>query len=317
MFLKHLINPKPTIILFFIVFCIVFSCIPLLQFPIQKVFYHEWVSPFIMLLLGVLIPSFHALGLNNLIYEKNIIRKENLILGFVYLLICTPFFNTLAEWFVSFLLLFSLNYIFESYQKEQPFSQIFNAFFILSILSFVFPNLLYLTLLIIISGISYSNLNWRNVSIGYIGFITPYFFCFLYTVLFEKVFVFPEFTNLELINLPDINSIALPKLIWIFILVITSFIAFVELFKWLYKKSIRSRKSFLIIFFYFLLLFILLLFSGLQSWYFLMTPLCIVIGNYFTYTKNRKVANLLFLLLILSSLYYKYWIALEYVNLPH
>jgi hypothetical protein len=41
-----------------------------------------------------------------------------------------------------------------------------------------------------------------------------------------------------------------------------------------------------------------------------MTPLCIIIGNYFTYTKNRKVANLLFLLLVLSSFYYKYWIAL-------
>ena len=316
MFLKHLINPKPIIILFFIVFCIVFSCIPLLQFPIQKVFYHEWVSPFIVLLLGILIPSFYALGLNNLIYEKNIIRKENLILGFVYLLICTPFVNTSTEWFVSFFLLFFLNYIFESYQKEYPFSQIFNAVFILSILSFIFPNLLYLVLLIIISSINYSNLNWRNLSISWIGFITPYFFYFLYTVLFEKEFFFPEFTSLKLINIPEILP-SLPTLIWVSTLVITSFIAFIELFKWLYKKSIRSRKSFLIIFFYFLLLFILLLFSGLQSWYFLMTPLCIVIGNYFTYTKNRKIANLLFLLLVLSSFYYKYWIALEYVNLPH
>ena len=309
MFLKHLINPKPTIILFFIVFAVVFSCIPLLQFPIQKVFYHEWVSPFIVLLLGILIPSFHALGLNNLIYEKNIIRKENLILGFVYLLICTPFVNTLTEWFVSFFLLFFLNYIFESYQKEYPFSQIFNAVFILSILSFIFPNLLYLTLLIIISGINYSNLNWRNVSVSCIGLITPYFFYFLYTILFEKAFVFPKFTHLQFINLPEILP-SLPTLIWISTLVITSFIAFIELFKWLYKKSIRSRKSFLIIFFYFLLLFILLLFIGLQSWYFLMTPLCIVIGNYFAYTKNRKVANLLFLLLVISSFYYKYSIAL-------
>ena len=310
MFLKHIINPRPTIILFFIVFCIVFFCIPLLQFPIQKVFYHEWVSPFIVLLVGILIPSFHALGLNNLIYEKNIIRKENLVLGFVYLLICTPFANTLTEWFVSFFLLFFLNYSFESYQKEYPFSQIFNALFILSILSFIFPNLLYLALLIIVSGINYSNLNRRNLSISCIGLITPYFFYFLYTVLFEKGFFFLEFTSLKIIDFPDINSLLSPELIWICTLLIISFIAFIELFKWLYKKSIRSRKSFLIIFFYFLLLFILLLVRGLHSWYFLMTPLCIVIGNYFTYTKNRKVANLLFLLLVLSSVYYKYWIAL-------
>ena len=142
-----------------------------------------------------------------------------------------------------------------------------------------------------------------------IGLITPYFFYFLYTILFEKGFVFPEFSSLKLINILEISP-SLPKLIWISTLVITSFIALIELFKWLYKKSIRSRKSFLIIFFYFLLFFILLLFNGLQSWYFLMTPLCIVIGNYFTYTKNRKVANLLFLLLVLSSFYYKCQIAL-------
>ena len=310
MFLKHLINPKPKILLFFIVFFIVFCCIPLFQFSIQKVFYHEFAPTFITFLLAISIPSFHALGLNNLIYEKNIIRKENLIIGFVYLLICTPFTNTLTEWIVSFFLLFFLNYIFESYQKEYPFSQIFNALFILSILSFILPNILYLAILVIISGINYSNLNWRNLSIGIIGLITPYVFYFLYTIIFGKPFDFPKFTNLILISLSDISSISLPKLIWIFTLIITSCISFIELFKWLYKKSIRSRKSFLIIFFYFLLVFILLVFNGLQSWCFLMTPLCIVIGNYFTYTKNRKAANLLFLLLVLSSVYYKYWIAL-------
>ena len=310
MFLKHLINPRPTIILFFIVFCIVFMCIPLLQFPLKLVFSHEWIPPFTVLLLGIVIPSFHALGLNNLIYEKNIIRKDNFVLGFVYLLICTPFTNTLSEWFVSFFLLFVLNYIFETYQKEYPFSQVFNAVFILSILSFIFPNLLFLMLLVLISGINYSNLNWRNLSIACIGLIIPYFFYFVYTVLFEKSFYFPEFSALERITFPTIYTLALPKLIWVCTLLLISLFAFIELFKWLYKKSIRSRKSFLIIFFYFILTILLILFSGLKSWYFLMTPLCIIIGNYFTYTKNRKVANILFLLLVTSSFYYKYFIAL-------
>ena len=310
MFLKHLINPRPTIILFFIVFCIVFACIPLLHFPMQLIFSHGWAPPFIVLLFGLVIPSFHALGLNNLIYEKNIIHKDNLVLGFVYLLICTPFTNTLSEWFVSFFLLFFLNYIFETYQKEYPFSQIFNAAFILSIFSFIFPNLLFLMLLIVIGGINYSNLNLRNLIISCIGLITPYFFYFVYTILFEKTFYFPEFETLKLITFPTINSVALPKLIWLFTLIFISLIAFIELFKWLYKKSIRSRKSFLIIFFYFILCALLILFGGLKSWYFLMTPLCIVIGNYFTYTKNRKLANFFFLILVISSFYYKSFIAL-------
>ena len=310
MFLKHLINPRPTVILFFIVFCIVFTCIPLFHYPMGLVFSHDWIPAFAILLLGLTIPSFHALGLNNLIYEKNIIRKDNLVLGFVYLLICTPFINTLSEWFVSFFLLFFLNYIFETYQKDYPFSQIFNATFILSVFSFIFPNFIYLMLIFIISGINYSNLNWRNLSIACFGIITPYFFYFIYTFLFDKPFYFPEFETLKLLNFPMISTIALPKLIWVSTLLIISLFSFIELFRWLYKKSIRSRKSFLIIFFYFIIFASLTLFGGIKSWYFLMTPLCIIIGNYFTYTKSRKIANLLFLLLVISSFYYKYFIAL-------
>jgi hypothetical protein len=310
MFLKHLINPRPSIILFFIVFCAVFICIPLLQFPADLVFSHGWIPPFIVLLMGLIIPSFHALGINNLIYEKNIIRKDNLVLGFVYLLLCTPFINTVSEWFASFFLLFFLNYILETYQKEYPFSQIFNATVILSLLSFVFPNLLSLALLVIISGINYSNLNWRNLVIACIGVSLPYFFYFIYTVLFNSQFTFPEFSALESISLPLIKTLALPKLIWICTLLIISLFSIIELFQWLYKKSIRSRKSFLIIFFYLALTLLLVLFGGLKSWYFIMTPLTVIIGNYFTYTKSRKVANFLFLMLIISSFYYRYFITL-------
>ena len=94
MFLKHLINPRPTIILFFIVFCILFICLPLLNSSFELIFSHHWVSPVFMFLIGLLLPVFNALGINNLVYEKNIIRKDNLVLGFVFILLCTPFVNT-------------------------------------------------------------------------------------------------------------------------------------------------------------------------------------------------------------------------------
>jgi hypothetical protein len=110
--------------------------------------------------------------------------------------------------------------------------------------------------------------------------------------------------------LPAINDFKIPKLIWLSILLIISLLSFIELFQWLYKKSIRSRKSFLIIFIYFFLSVLLIIFGGLKSWYFLMTPLCVIIGNYFTYTKNRKIGNFLFLLFIISSFYCRYSVLL-------
>ena len=161
-------------------------------------------------------------------------------------------------------------------------------------------------LLIVISGIYYSNLNWRNVCISCIGISLPYFFYYVYTFLFDRAFIFPTFETLQLINSPAISDLKIPKLIWLSIVLIISLLSFIELFQWLYKKSIISRKSFLIILFYFIFSLLLIAFGGLKSWYFLMTPLCVIIGNYFIYTKNRKIGNFLFLLFIISSLYCRY-----------
>ena len=310
MFLKHLINPRPTIILFFIMFCIIFTCLPLINTPFQLVFSHPWLSPLLVFLFGLLLPAFNALGINNLIYEKNIIRKDNLVLGFVFVLLCTPFVNTVSEWIISFFLLFFLNSILETYQKEYPFAQLFNSGILASIFSFIFPNLISLMLLIVISGINFSNLNWRNLCATCIGFAVPYFFYLVYIFLFDKTFILPTFETLQLSRFPNINDFKIPKLIWLSTLLIISLLSFIELFQWLYKKSIRSRKSFLIIFFYSLLIILLIIFGGLKSWYFLMTPLCVIIGNYFTYTKNKKIGNFLFLLFIISSFCCRYSILL-------
>lgn len=310
MFLKHLINPRPKIIIFFIIFCIIFTCLPLIKSSFGIVFCNQFVPTIFVFLIGLLLPAFNALGINNLVYEKNIIRKENLVLGFVFLMLCAPFVNTVSEWIISFFLLFFLSAILETYQKKYPFSQVFNAGIIISILSFIFPNLLFLMLLILISGIDYSNLNWRNLCISCIGIAVPYFFYFVYTLLYDKIFVFPNFETLRIISFPSINELKTSNLIWISVLIVISLISFIELFQWHYKKSIRSRNSFIIIFFYFLFSAFLIILGGLKSWYFLMTPLCVIIGNYFTYAQNKRIGNLLFLLFIISSLYCRYSVML-------
>ena len=165
-------------------------------------------------------------------------------------------------------------------------------------------------LLILISGINYSNLNWRSLCISCIGIIVPYFFYFTYAYLFDKTFILPTFETLKIIKFHYLNDLNISKLIWLSILLLISFLSFIELFRWLYKKSIRSRKSFVIILFYFTLIMLLTIFGGLKSWYFLMTPLSVIIGNYFTYTQNKKIGNYLFLLFIISSLYCRYSVVL-------
>ena len=310
MILKHLINPKPTIILFFIIFCIAFAFIPLLNNHLNVLFSHNWVSAYVVFILGLIITFFHALGLNNLVYEKNIIKKDNLVLGFVYVLLCTPFYNTVSAWFISFFLLFYINYLFESYQKDYPLSQLFNAAFILSILSFFCPIIIVLLPLIIISGINFDNINWRGLLTISIGLVLPYIFYFVYTKVYDLQFYTPDFTTFQIIKLPDYTLWNTTTKIWLGIVFVIGLFSFFELFRWLYKKSIRSRKSFIIILFYFILTCFIVLFGPDDSWYYLLSPLSIIIANFFTYTKRQKIANLLFLLLIISSIAYRYLIVI-------
>jgi len=309
MLLKHLINPKPSIILLFFVFCVVFAVLPLLESELSILFKHLYLPPIVILFAAIIIPFLLSTGLNNLIYEKNIIRKDNLVVGVVFILISCTFVNNIAAWVSVFLMLFLFNFLLESYQKDIPFSQFYNASFILAILTFIYPNLICLTLLFIISGINYSNLNWRIIFTIFLGLITPYFFYFVFVFVTDAPFVIPEFFNFSQISFSPIQEIHLSKKIWLTILLLVVLVSFFELFMWLYKKSIKSRKTFMTIIWFFIISILIAIYSGSEYFYFSLIPLAIIVGNYFVYTKNRKTANVLFSLLVISSFFYKYLIA--------
>ena len=309
MFLKHLINPRPSIILLFFVFCVVFAVFPLLKSELNALFNHSYIHPSVILFSGIIIPFFLSTGLNNLIYEKNIIRKDNLVVGVVFILISCAFVNNITTWVSAFLMLFLFNFLLESYQKDIAFSQFYNASFILAILTFIYPNLICLILLFIISGVNYSNLNWRIIFTILLGLITPYFFYFVFVFVTDTPFFIPEFFDFSQISFSIIQEGHLSKQIWLAILLLVVLVSFFELFMWLYKKSIKSRKSFMTIIWFFIISTLIAFYSGTDYFYFSLIPLAIIVGNYFVYTKNRKTANILFSLLVISSFFYKYMIA--------
>ncbi len=309
MFLKPLINPKPSIIIFFIVFCIAFSLLPILNSELVSIFRHSFLHPVIILLAGIIIPLILSTGLNNLIYEKNIIRKENLVIGCVFIFLSTAFFNTIDAWISAFFMLFVFNFLLASYQKDMPLAEYYNSSIILSTLTFFYPNIIFFLILFLVSGINYSNLNWRILVTILLGLITPYIFYFMFLYLSINLFAIPEFFNFTAISFSDIEKIQLPLQIWLSVLLLIIVFSFFELFVWLYKKSIKSRKTFMIIIWYFIIALCIAFFSGLEYFYFTITPLAVIIGNYFVYSRNRRVANFLFFMLVISSFYYKYMIA--------
>ena len=89
------------------------------------------------------------------------------------------------------------------------------------------------------------------------------------------------------------------------IFILITIISLFEFFNWLYKKSIRSRKSFFILLSYLIISIAIGIFGNEKNWYIVLAPISVFIANYFTYTKKRNLANILFYVFILTSLYYR------------
>ena len=303
MFLKNFKTTSPISIVFFIVFALLFFCLPIFKHPISDAYYHPYFASSTVFILGLFLPLLHSVGLNNLIYEKDVIKKNNLVLAPVFLLLGTPFISHVDEWIISFLLLFYLNILFSAYQKDKPFSESFNANFLLGTISIFYPKILLLFPLIIVVFLTFRNMSLRSVIISLMGLIMPFLFYWGYTFLFDVPFSFsmPVY-SFVFPSIPGVNNLNYAEITWYFLLAFILLFSFLELLFWLYKKSIRSRKSFLVILSYFCLLMCI---DVTDSYYLVLTPIAIIVANFFVYSKRGRFAEILFFLFILSSIYYR------------
>jgi hypothetical protein len=310
MLLETLINPKPKTIVYFIVFSVIFLSLPL--FKISGGEYDLTVYYIIFFFSSIIILVLHAFGLNNLIYKNNIIRKENLIIATVFILLNAFDYGVFQNLISSFLMLFFINYLFESYQKEYPFKEIFNASFILSLIVYLNPIMLIMYVLVILCSLIFNYANWRCYVISILGFFTPYLLYILYLSIinnpinpltFYKVPLL-SFSYSEVIDFYNSHQTIL------FIILSIILISFFEFFNWLYKKSVRSRKAFFILLSYLLISVLIGCFGEGDDWYLVLSPLSVFIANYFTYTKKRNLANILFYVFIFTSCYYRCFVVI-------
>ena len=306
MILKSLKNSHSYLIILFLLFTILFFVPSFFTSQFQNI---EKKFPFysiLLILISAILTFFHSVGLNNLIYDKDIIKKPNFVLAFVFLLLNTTFVTNHKMMLISFVLLFFLNFLLQLYKQKQPFSIVFNAGILLSILSFYLPNILLLFPIILISTLIFRNINWRINTISILSLFVPYFFLWSYQIFTETELYFPVFEfNFKLFNF-SIEELELHQKIWFSVLSLVSLLSFFEIFRWMYKKSIRSRESFTIIILYFLFSVFIFLFSGKEETVILIvTPLSVIIGNYFVYHIKIRWSEFIFFLFLFSSIFYR------------
>jgi hypothetical protein len=262
--------------------------------------------PISILILSFLLTTLFSIALNNLIYEKDVIKKPNFVLAFVFLLLNSPFAINYKMIIFSFLLLFFLNNLLKLYKQKQPYSIVFNSGVILSLLSFYIPHTLVLFPLIILSTLVFRNINWRIIVISILSIFVPYLFVWTYQLFYYQELLFPTFNfNYISINF-EFSFYSLHKQIWFSVLFIVFLFSVFELFRWMYKKSIRSRESFTIIIFFLLIsIFIFLFTENTESVFLLFVPLSIIISNFFVYYKKNHLSEFIFILFLFSSVFYR------------
>ena len=149
MLLEKLITPKPKTTLYFVVFSLIFLTIPIIKNHSFD-FFNSNQYGFLLFLSSTFFILLHAFGLNNLIYKNDVIKKENLIIATVFVLLNTFNLQAGIDLFSSFLMLFFLNFLLESYQKEYPFNEVFCSSFVLSIIIIINPIMVVMYLLLIL-----------------------------------------------------------------------------------------------------------------------------------------------------------------------
>ena len=317
MLVKLLKTTRPTALLFFFGMAVLFFTLNLLHlsdysfaqtgYPLfdlaqYLLLSNNWLAAILVFILSLLI----AMGFNNLISEKGVL-KYNTVLPATVMIVFVSIFSFSPVWLAVFTILFFLNKLLCLYQKERPYAVLFDAAFLLGISVLIYPPSIFLFPLIYISNITYSAVGWRNYIIPVLGFITPLLIISSYLFFIDTLPMYVEhYLRILSLCLPSI-SITISESIFFLLLAILFLSAFKELAQWITLKSLRSRKAFIVFVAYLLFSFFgffTLGTDGLQHLLFLAFPIAAILGNYLLFARKWWWYEVLFALFLLSAIYF-------------
>lgn len=259
---------------------------------------------FFTLSIGAGLISFYAI-------RQEVVEKQNYLPAFLYL-----FFGGLTlnndlihpAYFANVFILLSLIYITDTYREDEVLSALFNAAFFIALAMFFYINYAFYILLYFICLLVLRPFNWREWTVGLLGFVAPVFIyaCIGYLANFNFNIIFSySGALLYYFQVPVVSEYFYPLFFYLIILLVVG--VFRHMSKGLGSK-IKTQKNMGIIY-WLMVLSLINFFSKNNNYYFPLIasviPISILLGDYFAAVKQLKVSNtLFFLLLAFGSLLY-------------
>jgi len=266
--------------------------------------------PFLRKLIALALVITNALWLSRMNTKFILIKSRTYLPAILYALICgslQAFHDLTPALIASFLLIISLEIIFDSYGEERLSYKFFEASFLVSLASLTYATMaLYLVPVWIILAIL-RNASWREWLFTIIGFTIPY--VFLYTIYYltdqdialNTENILSNFKPEKGIDFPDL----LPMIYYGFLALLV-FVASLRLIGTFQGMKIYIRKFFLVLFVLFLFTLGIHLFlytKALELIFIYAIPVSYLLTFYFIQIRSKAMGEILFtVLLVLLAL---------------
>ena len=263
---------------------------------------NQWLAATLVLLITLLL----GMGLNNLITEKGVLKYNTLLPATTFVLMVAPF-SFSPVWPAVFILLFVLNKLLSMYQKDRPYSEVYDAGFLIGLATLFYAPSLFLFPIIYVANLTYSVFGWRNYIIPIVGFLSPLLLVLTHAYWVVELGILLEHYWVSL-GLQGISlSVDTAWLIWLIALLVLLICSLKEVAQWIALKSLRSRKSFIIILSYLICGIPALFCVAADGWNHLLLlsiPLAALGGNYFLFARKWWWYETLFVTFLLSAIYF-------------
>lgn len=274
--------------------------------------YEYALSPVLNIFLAGVLVLIQALLLNYLINFHNLLGKPTFLPALMYVTLSglfAPFLILSAPLICNFLLIWMLFKLFSLYKGEDAKSTVYDLGMIVALGSLIYFPFIYLFLSIWIALVLFKPFNWREWVAGILGYATVFFFLAVFYYLNDRI---KSFYNIWLplgTKFPDHISINSYNYLLLIPVIMILVLCFFKLQQNFFKSYVQTRKSFQLLF----LIFLITAFSfyvnaafHLNHFLLCVAPVAVFFAYYFLYSTRRWFYESLFLLLLISIIWFQF-----------
>jgi hypothetical protein len=253
-----------------------------------------------------------AFTLNNILVYHELTPKNNLLPAFLFILFMGSDPHTLCSYPLVLSLPFLTWFIhtmFKVNDEPEDYMAVFNASFLVSIISMIYPAAMILYACIWIMLLVFGTITGRNLIVSFIGLLLPYLYLFLYFFWTDQLdeAMIAYMAYLSQIFHFRLNSDIWQFTIWAIFILFMLFPSFTRITSTLGSFSINFRKKMTATGWLLAFTFPMILFQGQVDYHSLIfLPASIMVAHYYHLFKRsawNEIALLLFLLSVLAHNY--------------